>query len=168
MFEMTDWWSKLSVNVRVWSPLLFCVLLAAGCTPPTSVKPPPGWVQIDAGNFSLYVPPDVKAVPLQGIDSLVGAYQGDFISVRFDYGMNSDPLDYQRLPGYRSRHERIGGKRAKIVSYNSPGTGHSVDYAIAVHFPEVTGNLKLTVYVTGSTANDYETALTIFRTIQFN
>lgn len=158
----------MNMNVRVWSPLLSCLLLAAGCTPATSVKPPLGWVQIDAGNFSFYVPPGVNAVPLQGMDSLVGAYQGDFISVGFDYGVYSDPLDYTRLPGYRSRHERIGGKSAKIVSFYSPGTGHSFDYAIAVHFPEVNGNLRLTVYVTCKTANDYETALTLFRTIQFN
>lgn len=154
--------------MRVWSPLLFCVLLAAGCTPATSVKPPLGWVQIDAGNFSFYAPPDVKAVPSRGIDSLVGAYQGDFIAVGFDYGMYSDPLDYKRRPGYRSHHERIGGKRAKIVSYYNPGAGHSFDYAIAVHFPEVNGNLKLTVYVTCKTAKDYETALTLFRTIELN
>jgi len=165
---MTDGGSKSSVNVRVWSLLLFCMLLAAGCTPATSVNPPLGWVQIDAGDFSFHVPPDVKAVPAQGLDSRVGAYQGDFMSVGFDYGAYSDPLNYQRLPGYRSHGERIGGKSATIVSYYNPGSGHAFDHAIAVHFPEVNGNLKLTVQVTCKTATDYETALTLFRTIQFN
>jgi hypothetical protein len=133
----------------------------------THFKPPPGWLQIDAGAFRFYVPPEVKAVPIQGTDSLVGAYRGDFISVEFDYGMYSDSLDYKRLPGYRSRHERIGGKRANIVSYYNPGAERSFDHAIAIHFPEVNGNLKLTVHATCKTANDCQTALTLFRTIEF-
>lgn len=160
---------QVVVKLRAWSRLLFCALLAVSCTPATSVKPPPGWVQIDARNFSFHVPPDVKAVPVQGIDSFVGQYEGDSISVGFDYGMYSDPLDYKGRPGYRSRDERIGGKRAKIVSYYNPATGHSFDYATGAHFPEVNGNgLKLTVHVMCRTTNDYETAQTIFRTIKFN
>lgn len=155
--------------MRTWSSLLFCALLAAGCAPATSVKPPPGWVKIDGRNFSFYVPPDVKAVSVQGMDSLVGGYQGDVISIGFDYGMYSDPLDYQGRPGYRSHDERIGGKRAKIVSYYNPGSGHSFDHAIGVHFPEVKGkDIALTVYATCKTTDDYEIARTIFRTIEFN
>jgi hypothetical protein len=157
------------MNTRAWIPFLYCALFAtSSCAPTTSVKPPLGWVQIDAGTFSFYVPPNVKAVPIQGTDSLVGAYLGESISVGFDYGLYSDPLADQHLPGYRSRHERIDGKKAKIVSYHNPGAGQPFDYAIAAHFPEANGNLKLTVHVRCKTANDYQTALTLFRTIEIN
>lgn len=157
----------MTVNVHVRSSLLCCLVLAAGCTPATSIEPPLGWVQIDAGTFQFHVPPDVKATPVEGIDSFVGAYRGDVIAVGFDYGMYSDPLDYQSLPGYRLRHERIDGKRANIVSYYSPSTENSFDHAIAIHFPTVSGDHQLTVHATCRTANDCKTALTLFRTIEF-
>jgi len=160
----------LGVNMRAWNSLLFCSLLAvaSGCTPATSVSPPFGWVQIDAREFSFYVPPDVKAVPVQGIDSFVGEYNGDSISLNFDYGHYSDPLDYKERTNYIAHDERIDDKKARVVSYDNPGSGHPFDYAIGIHFPEVNGkDIRLTVYATCKTTNDYETARTVFRTIKF-
>lgn len=166
--EMTDRWSRLSANVRLWISLPLSALLAVGCTPVASVEPPPGWRQVDVGDFSFHVPPDMKAVSSQGIDSVVGQYRSDSLSVGFDYGMNSDPLNDRQSSGYRSRYERIGGKRAKIVSYHASGAQDSFRHAIAAHFPEVNGNRKLTVHARCKTANDCETASTLLRTIEFD
>ena len=90
------------------------------------------------------------------------------MSLRFDYGMYSDPLSFfKERPSYDSRNECIGGKNAKIVSFYNPGKGNPFDYAIAVQFPEVKGFAKLTVSVTCKVTNEYEIARTIFRTIKF-
>lgn len=149
--------------------LLIAVCSAlSGCTPSTSVNPPNGWVQVDAKKFSFYVPSDIKAVPVRGIDSFVGEYKCDSISLSFDYGQYSNRLENEGESGYASRKERIGGKSAKIASFHYPNTGHPFDHAIGVHFPQVAGKeVRLTVFATCKTTNDYETAKTIFRTIKF-
>ena len=163
----------LGTNMRALNLLLVCTLLAmaSSCTPATSdtsVSPPSGWVQIDAREFSFYVPPDMKAVPVQGIDSFVGEYKGESISLDFDYGHWSNRLDDEEEPNFIANEERIGGKKARVVSYDAPNSIHTYDYAIAVHFREVNENdNRLTVYATCKTANDRETARTIFRTIKF-
>jgi hypothetical protein len=146
--------------------VILCVVV--GCTAPTPVKSPPSWTIVNADEFEFSAPPDFKAVPVHGIDSFVGEYRGDTITLVFDYGPYSDPLDYQGRPAYTSHTERIGGKVAKIVSYYNPVSGHHFDYAIGVYFPDLNGKgTRLTVYATCKTTHDYETARTIFRTIRF-
>lgn len=64
---------------RVEWPMLVlgAVVILAGCdrsTPAPAV--PAGWQTVPAGNaFTFRAPPDVKAVPAQGIDSFVGRYE---------------------------------------------------------------------------------------------
>jgi len=158
--------------MRSLSQLPFVVLVAlfSGCMPSTSISPPSGWVQVDAKKFVFFVPPDIKPVPVHGIDSFVGEYQGNSISLSFDYGLYSDDLTTaEGGSDYSSHLERIGGKKARISSFYFPNTGHPFDNAIGVHFPEAGGkNIKLTVFATCKTTNDYETARRIFRTIKFN
>ena len=72
--------------------------------------------------------------------------------------------------------ERIDGMTARVVSFHNPGSGHAFDNAIGVHFAEVggkertwagTNKLRLTVFATCKSTNDYETVRTIFGTIHF-
>jgi len=140
-----------------------------GCTPSTSVNPPPGWVQVDARKFVFYAPLDLKAVPVHGLDSFIGDYKGDSITLSFDYGLYSDPLETAHGgSGYTSHRERIGGQMAKIASFYLPNSDPQFDFAIGVHFPKAAGKeIGLTVFATCKSTNDYETARTIFRTIRF-
>jgi len=110
----------------------------------------------------------VKVVPALGIDSFVGEYKGDSISLSFDYGLYSNRLENNGQSGYVARKERIGGKDAKIASFQERYTGNPFEHAIGVHFPHVAGKeIRLTVFATCKTTNDYETAKTIFRTLKF-
>src|SRR6266446_1966001 len=152
--------------MRIWIQLAIGVLLAGqwGCTPPSSISPPAGWVQVDARKFVFFVPPDVKSVPTMGIDSFVGQYKGDSISLDFDYGFYSDGLqDAEGGFNYVSHLERIDGKKARMASFDFPNTGHPFDYAIGVHFPKAGAKgIRLTVFATCKTKADYETAEQIF------
>ncbi len=110
----------------------------------------------------------MKAVPVQAVDSVIGAYRGESIALSFDYGRYSDPLDYAKRPNYSALVERIDGRAAKIVSFDNPDSGHPFDYAMGVHFPDVDGaNNRLTVFVTCKTQADYQIVRKIFRTIEF-
>jgi hypothetical protein len=159
------------------SLVLLPLLLLTGCEDSKSLPSDPkasnpdaieSWAQVDGRAFAFRVPPDMKAVPVQGIDSEVGEYRGDSISLSFDHGLFSDPMDYRKQADYISHEERINGRKARIVSYYSPGREHPFDFAIGVHFPNVNGkNVRLTVYARCKTKDDYETARTIFRTIRF-
>jgi hypothetical protein len=142
-----------------------------GCTPSTSISPPPNWVRIDGGRFSFYVPPDVTPEPVQGIDSVVGAYNGNSIWLGTDYGRYSDSLETaEGGSGYIAHQERIDGMKARVASFYFPEAGHPFKYAIGVYFPSVSwwDHTRLTVFARCKTTNDYETAQMIFRTIKFN
>lgn len=47
------------------------------------------WVTVDVGPFSFRTPPDLIDQEVQGIDSLVGQYERDGMSVGFDFGWYS-------------------------------------------------------------------------------
>ncbi len=166
------------VSISARSATFFAVVLAAalGLAQAATNSPPSGWVRIAARKFELSVPPDVKSVPVQGIDSFVGEYKGTDISLAFDYGIFSSSLKHTGSPDFVSSVERIDGMTARVVSFHNPGSGHAFDHAIGVHFAEVggkertwagTNKLRLTVFATCKSTNDYETVRTIFRTIHF-
>lgn len=163
--------NSLGLNMRALKQLLVVTLVATffGCMPSTSVNPPAGWTKVDTGKFVFYVPSDIKTVPVRGIDSFVGQYKGNTISLSFDYGFYSSRLeDAEGGSGYTAHWERIGGKKARIASFYFPNTGNPFDYAIGVHFPEAAGkDVRLTVFATCKSTNEYETARMIFRTIKF-
>ena len=67
--------------------LLKAALALSLLASPALAQPADDWVVVKAGNaFTFEAPPDLKAVPVQGIDSLVGEYRGDRFSLQFDYG----------------------------------------------------------------------------------
>jgi hypothetical protein len=149
---------------------LVIVILAilSGCKQPSLDEPPPDWVKVDARYFEFFAPRDLESVPVEGIDSFVGEYVGNSMVLGFDYGAYSDPLNHESSKQFVANEEFIDGKRAKVVSYYNPGSGHRFDYVIAVHFPD-TGErgTKLTVYITCKTPEDSEAAKTILETIRF-
>jgi hypothetical protein len=133
-------------------------------SPENPVTPhPPGWVLMDEKAFSFYAPPDMKPIPVQGVDSFVGEYRGESLTLNFDYGRFCNQLDGSSCTDYNANEEQIGGKDAKTASFRLDGK-----QIIGVYFPstgEEGEGLNLTA--TGIRPVDYDTAKTIFRTIRF-
>lgn len=81
-----------------------------------------GWHAVDVGSFTVQLPDGWVFKRLQGIDSYVGEFTGDGVTLRFDYGIyNGDPS--QEL-GFRITDETIGGHREARVPRDA-GTRHS-------------------------------------------
>jgi hypothetical protein len=58
--------------------------------------------------------------PVRGVDSFVGEFIGDGITLKFDFGDYSNPLKEEKKPAYVVVHKSIGGFRAKVVSPRTP------------------------------------------------
>ena len=122
--------------------------------------------------FSVLLPPGWVYEPQQGIDSFVGAYVGDGVELTFDYGIYSDPLNYDDDAAYDVHEETIGGLTAKIVV---PESGDGIT---GVHFADVgkfafpgdniAFDVRLTITANDLTPEQQEIALQIFRSIRFS
>jgi hypothetical protein len=126
---------------------------------PTSTN----WVKLDAGPFSISAPPGWKFGQLTGVDSFVGEFVGDGVSLRFDFGRySSGCLSRAKKPEYTITHESIGGFEAQIVSPTA--TGHGVTGA---YFAHVAGPKALCVWAQDLTEAQQNLALKIFETVRF-
>jgi hypothetical protein len=106
--------------------------------PTTRPEPPASWQTITVGNaFTFRAPPELRAVPVQGIDSLVAEYQSPTVKVSVDYGWYSDPMD-RRDEGFTRRKVVVDGKEARLLTKED---------AVAIHFPSVSGKTRLTMLV---------------------
>lgn len=140
------------MRITLW---LLAISLAAGCSSPESPVVPDDWQTIKAGDaFTFKAPPDLRPNPVQGIDSFVGKYTSPGMTLSFDYGWYSDPMNRE---GFERSSTMIDGKRAYFARKNS---------FLGVHFPKIEGDTKLTMYVELHGA-DADTVETIFRTIHF-
>ena len=138
---------------------LVVIAVLAGCEPspppPSVPSVPSDWQTIRAnGAFTFKAPPDLKPEPVQGIDSFVGKYVSPTLEVTFDYGWYSDPMNRE---GYNSRGVTVDGKSARLVTRGD---------VVAIHFPKVSGNTKLTMSVRLKNAVP-KTAETLLQSIDF-
>ena len=99
------------------------------------VEPGADWQRIEARTglrgLSLLLPPGWEYVQRQGIDSFVGEFTGDGITLRFDYGMYSNQLAMQageQDPAYLVRYEQVAGMEAKVVRPVPGGDGYTGIY----------------------------------------
>jgi len=76
------------------------------------------WVRIEAGNaFSFEAPADIKAIPVQGIDSFVGRYASASFDLSFDYGAYPNNLSgYRKDPRFTVEEGMIDGRKSRIVT----------------------------------------------------
>jgi hypothetical protein len=88
--------------------------------------------RLTLGNrIRLSVPADVSPSAEPSIDSGASLWRGEGVTVIFDEGPFSDPLtSYSNRPNYRMTDEVIGGRRARVVSFEPEDGGHYV----AAHF----------------------------------
>ena len=123
---------------------------------------PASWHKLDAGPFSILAPPGWEFHQLTGVDSYVGEFVGDGLTLRFDFGRYSSSLKEARKPAYVITKEPIGGFRAKVVSPRGPGHGIT-----GVYFRDVGRSNALCLFGQGLTSTQQELALKIFKTIRF-
>ena len=156
-------------GIRMKYSLLSLLSLGVmGVAAAASTPVPGNWIHVDAKFFEFFIPPDMKKVEIQGIDSHVGQFGSEKIKLIFDYGMYSDPLDDEKgMPNLTVRKERIDGRRTKIVSFRKSES----DFVLAVHFPKAgpgyKGGRKLTLYTDCVSESEYDTVMKIFRSIKF-
>jgi hypothetical protein len=123
---------------------------------------PLGWHKVDAGPFSILAPPGWEFYQLTGVDSYVGEFVGDGLTLRFDFGRYSSSLKEARKPAYVITKESIGGFRAKVASPRGPGHGIT-----GVYFRDVGRSNALCLFGQDLTFTQQELALKIFKTIRF-
>jgi hypothetical protein len=78
---------------------------------------------VDLGSFRVTIPPGWRYEPQSGVDSIVGAFVGDGITLLFDYGYYSNPLPNEYDAKYTISYETIDGRKAKMVQSKIPGKG---------------------------------------------
>jgi hypothetical protein len=123
-----------------------------------------GWATADVGGFTISLPPDWEYRPLQGIDSLVGDFAGDGVTMSFDFGWYSNSLADDTDPAYNVTYEMIDGENAKIVIPKA-----TTDGMMGVYFEGLGNNGMDRLQISGSGLTDeqQEIVLQMFRTIQF-
>ena len=121
-----------------------------------------GWERVDTGPFSILAPAGWKFHQLAGVDSFVGEFVGDGITLKFDFGARSNPLTEEKKPAYVVVHKSIAGRRARIVSSRTPGHGIT-----GVYFRDVGDSNALTLFAHDLTSTQQELVLRVFETLRF-
>jgi hypothetical protein len=127
-----------------------------------TLTPPTGWRKVDAGPFSILAPSGWEFHQLAGVDSYVGEFVGDGLTLTFDFGGYSNRLKKEKKPAYVVVHKSIGGFRARVVSPRTPGHGTTGAY-----FRNVGLSNALCLFGQDLTSTQQELALKIFETIRF-
>lgn len=131
---------------------------------------PNDWIKVEiADKFRFWLPPFIKEVHTQGIDSFTRKWKSDDFIVYFDYGRFSDPLTlYSRKKSYIIRTDQINIHTVTIVSFKRDNDWNFT----GVHFPDLGKDdfgqtMKLTVIVEAAPAANKENPLKIIRSIDF-
>lgn len=146
--------------------------LVLGC----AVAPPSGghqqaeeWQRVEIkGRFSFSIPPEMKRTSASGIDSLVGEYRSPNISLSFDYGWYSDPLDYQGRTNYEESFIEVDGRKAKLVTFRQTDSKNDFANFAGIHFADPGDDQnKLTMWARYQNRNDLDQIKRVFQSIKF-
>jgi hypothetical protein len=137
---------------------------------------PPGWKKVELSDFSFSMPPDMRDNEVKGIDSAVWQYRNGGMILTADYGMYSNSLEsYKGQPGYGEEWFLIGGKRAKVCtfqldeSFMNTTEDREFSFISAAYFPEVSEGAatKLSIWVSARGAGEQEAAKKILQSVEF-
>ena len=127
------------------------------------------WIQVQISDrFSFSIPPFVREVEGESIDSYSRRWKGDDIAINIDYGIFSDPLTlYSKKKSYRVFDEKIDNNLARIVSFQKEDGWNF----IGIHFPDLGKNkfnqtIKLTLVVEVSPKMDNQIGFKIIKSIK--
>ena len=151
---------------------IFCLSLAS-CNSSAvpdhweKVTVPDNWKKVNETDFEFSLPPDMKKIPVKGIDSVAGEYKGTSIKLRFAYGWFSETLDVPKRGNFTASTVTINGLKAKIVS----GMASNTQYSMAIQFPQRGDTSKvssrLTMYSSCQSEKDFETIRKIYESVRF-
>lgn len=123
---------------------------------------PSGWQTVDTGKFTIALPSGWEYVPSRGIDSFVGEFVGDGVTLSFDYGWYSGIPEYNDASNVTVTTETIGGYSAQLVVPTVPGSD-----TVGVYFSDLGNDNRLSITSDARTAEEQEVVLEIFKSIQF-
>ena len=118
---MTAWQSRKAARFGVVF-ILLTVCASTQSAQPSAVGVE-GWHKLDAGPFSISAPSGWEFHQLTGVDSYVGEFVGDGVTLAFDFGRYSTELRHAKKPAYIITKKSIDGHSAKVVSPRTPGNG---------------------------------------------
>lgn len=106
--------------------LLSLLLILTGCAAQTQEVV--DWEILDAGDFTILAPSGWEFTPEMGIDSKVGRFSGDGMTLVWDYGMYSGDFSnnsvyFEDPSAYTVTQETVDGLDAKIYIPNRSGEG---------------------------------------------
>lgn len=126
--------------------------------------------RVDAGSFSIELPAGWKYTPQQGIDSQVGQFTGDGMTLSFDYGWYSNSLAEPDDSRYTVTFETVGGREAKIVVPRSAeGETTGIYFGNVDDGDDRLGGMVNSLQISGQnlTTAQQQKALPILRTVKF-
>ncbi len=141
-----------------------------------SIDIPRNWKKVELGHFSFSIPPDMRDEEVKGIDSAVWQYRSGGMMLMIDYGMYSNSIEsYKGQPDYREEWFLIGGRRAKICTFQLDESHMNTEedrnfpFISAAYFPEVGEGsaAKLSMWVSANGAVEQESAKKIFQSVEF-
>jgi hypothetical protein len=114
---------------------------------PTTAPPSPGdcagddWVTVDTGKFSFRTPADLVDQEVQGIDSLVGQFVGDTMTLGFDFGRFSGNTADQ-FPDAREEVtiDGLTGDLIQIDVSADPNYGSESDWMLSLYVAQPGGD----------------------------
>ena len=145
--------------------LLFCVANSQSDRQGNDIgftRIPSSWRKLDTGPFSILAPAGWKFRQLEGVDSYVGEFVGQNITLTFDFGRYSDGYFKKPKQSAFVFRESINGHPAKLVKPRPQEHG-----VTSVYFGRVRGRNSL--YVWGKNLDDSHEQLVwrMFHTIRF-
>ncbi len=123
--------------------------------------PPADWRRLEAGtSFSVAAPPGWTYTPAQGIDSLVGAFEGDGIRITFDYGWYSSLGAFEGDPAFSFSRGTIDGYEAAFATPKAARPGLT---GVLVEIDDMT---SLSMHAFDLTAEQQELVFAIFQSLE--
>lgn len=132
-----------------------------------SINDSKAWEHFDLTKFSFSSPYKLNKQDIHGIDSYVGKYDNDEMTVTFDYGIYSNNLSFCQ----NSKWVLINYRPAKICSYKEDESDNErgdKEFITAVYFPYI--DLKsnaLTLYISYKEKIPREAAEQMIYSIKF-
>ncbi len=166
--------ARLALVALAVTVAVSCGTTFAGSTIPST------WEVQKNHAFSFAGPHDLKNVPLQGEDSLVGLFENQEFYIDFDYGWYSDNSfdgHLGRAAGstFQVEEVNINGKRARLGSYDDNEHPESHPFVYSAYFPDVlgtgegtAGETKLYLRVCYKNPGSKDAARLILTSIRFN
>jgi len=120
-----------------------------------------GWYKLDTGPFSVLAPPGWEFHQLTGVDSYVGEFVGNGVTLTFDFGRYSTELRHAKKPAYIITKKSIDGRSAEVVNPRTSGNG------ITGVLVRLDGHDALCLWGKNLSLEQQALALKIFDTLRF-